>query len=190
MNIEGKKFANQSVNFFNQSVEFDSKGIAEVSEELGNQIIKEFSDLVNIPGQKKEIKNIPSADSIELTSIKEELNRVVRVKEGVEKQLVESKEQEKIWRSECLKYEKFLKDKGLVLEKEISHIENKPNSDEIDIPDGFEEIYKEMETKNLSDLKKMCKQDLDVSDEILDKFKGKEAKKELIKYVFENVVNN
>lgn len=182
------KFNKQVINFFNKDVEFDNKGCATVSDELGTQILENFPDMAWEKGKKAEKKvEVKKDDSDEIKMLKGEVERLEGVNIGLKSEIAQLKESEKAWRDECGKYIKFVEESGLKLPETTSTEKTDENVDEIVIPDGFEEVYKEMEAKNLADLKKMCKTDLAVEDSVLETFKGKDAKKALIKYVFENI---
>lgn len=202
MKIQTRKLTNQSINFSNEEVVFDKSGNAEVSDELGKDIIKNFPELVWEEG-KESIKKaqINEDDTAQVATLKNEVSRLERVNEGLKMQLAKSKEDEKNWRDECAKYQKMLADIDNKIDEvnapesetdtpSEETIENTPKEEEkgIVIPEGYEEVYKEMLEKNLNALKKMCKDDLSMSDETLADFKGQGAKDKLIKYIFGNVV--
>lgn len=197
MKIQTRKLVNQSINFSNKDVTFDKSGNAEVSDELGNEIIKNFPELVWEEGKEIVKKTqINENDTTLVASLKNEVARLERVNEGLKMQLSKAKEDEKAWRDECSKYQKMLAD----FDNKIDEIKEENRSEGVEetnteekeegliIPEGYEDIYKEMLEKNLNALKKMCKDDLSMTDEVLANFKGTGAKEQLIKYIFENVV--
>lgn len=197
MKIQTRKLVNQSINFSNKDVTFDKSGNAEVSDELGNEIIKNFPELVWEEGKEIVKKTqINENDTAQVASLKNEVARLERVNEGLKMQLSKAKEDEKAWRDECSKYQKMLAD----FDNKIDEIKEENRSEGVEetnteekeegliIPEGYEDIYKEMLEKNLNALKKMCKDDLSMTDEVLANFKGTGAKEQLIKYIFENVV--
>lgn len=197
MKIQTRKLVNQSINFSNKDVTFDKSGNAEVSDELGNEIIKNFPELVWEEGKEIVKKTqINENDTTLVASLKNEVARLERVNEGLKMQLSKAKEDERVWRDECSKYQKMLAD----FDNKIDEIKEENRSEGVEetnteekeegliIPEGYEDIYKEMLEKNLNALKKMCKDDLSMTDEVLANFKGTGAKEQLIKYIFENVV--
>ena len=184
MKIESKKIINQTVNFFNKDVTFDKFGKAEVENELAASIIESFGDIIWEEG-KQVIKKVDKVkdDSEEVLKLKDEINRLEGVNSGLKIQLAQAKEQEQVWRDECVKYEQLVKAGAAIQKEDITKIQ-----DEIIVPEGYDDVYKEMQTKNLESLKEMCKNDLGVSEENLVEFKGKGGKEKLIKYIFENVI--
>lgn len=188
MIIESNKLAKQTVNFFNEEVEFDKNGCATVKDELGTQIVENFPDLIWEKGKKIDKKTeAKEDDSEEMIRLKAEIDRLNNVNNGLKSEIQQLKDSEQTWRDTCQKYIKFLQEKGLKLEETPSN-ENKDSNEGFIVSEGYEELLKEMSEKNLKELKDWSKKELALTDEILKDFSGQKGKEELIKYLFENVI--
>lgn len=188
MIIESNKLAKQTVNFFNEEVEFDKNGCATVIDELGVQIVENFPDLAWEKGKKLDKKTeVKEDDSEEMIRLKAEIDRLGSVNNGLKSEIQQLKDSEQTWRDTCQKYIKFLQEKGLKLE-ETTPTEPEGNNKGFVVPEGFEDLLKEMSEKNLKELKDWSKEQLALTDEILKDFSGQKGKENLIKYLFENII--
>jgi hypothetical protein len=62
MKLKSSKYKSRSIRFFNEKVEFDSKGEAKVSDKLGKKINDEYADHLNPPKLEVKTKELPEGD--------------------------------------------------------------------------------------------------------------------------------
>ena len=63
MKITSNKYKGTSLLLFSEKVEFNVKGEAEVSKELGEKILSEYGTLLNKPSEKEEVKEVVNSAS-------------------------------------------------------------------------------------------------------------------------------
>lgn len=181
MNIQSELYKNRKANFSGTDVEFNENGVAKVSKELGEKIISNFPEKIWEEGNKP-VKDQPKdeteVDSVEVNKLKNEIHRLNGIISSKESELKQAKESEKIWREKYSEFETKVKDEYVLKSEDVD-----VDEEGLVIPEGMEEIAKEMGSLNFLQLKKWVKDNFNKSEEDLKELPTKDS---LMKFVFSN----
>lgn len=188
MKIESKIYKNMNINLHNEEVMFDEKGFAEVSEELGNKIVEGFKGVIWEEGKEEKpvVKAIEETNP-DVAALKEENTKLKIKLRDKDQEIALAKQNEQVWRDAYKKLEDSIKIGSPVIPNiELNDKKEKEEEKEsFKVPEGYEDLYKEMKSKQVNALRKWIKESFQKTEEDLKDLKGKE---ELIKFVFDNCI--